>query len=89
VYALRTSDGSKAWAFRTGGPVESTIAVAGRAVYAASEDATLYALNASDGSRLWGAPVNGVAGIAVAGGTVFACGADQVYALRASNGAPL
>jgi hypothetical protein len=24
-----------------------------------------------------------------AGGTVFACGADQVYALRASNGAPL
>jgi outer membrane protein assembly factor BamB len=89
VYALRAGDGGKAWAFRTGGPVESTIAVAGRAVYAASEDATLYALSASDGSRLWGAPVNGVAGIAVAGGTVFACGADQVYALRASDGAPL
>ena len=89
VYALRASDGAKAWDFPTGAPVESTIAVAGRAVYAASEDATLYALSTSDGSRLWSARVNGVAGIAVAGGTVFACGADQVYAVRASDGAPL
>jgi len=55
VYATRAPVDSAAllWSFATGGPVRSTPAVAGGAVYFGSGDGNLYALDAATGAERW------------------------------------
>ncbi|MFI5066291.1 MAG: PQQ-binding-like beta-propeller repeat protein, partial [Streptosporangiales bacterium] len=92
VYALRAGDGTRLWAFPTGGPVQSSIAAARGRVYAGSGDQKVYALRAGDGTRLWAFPTGGSvdSAIAVAGGAVYAGSEDEMmYALRASDGTRL
>ena len=55
LYAINTNDGSKRWAFQTGGAVSSspTLSSDGSAVYVGSEDDSLWAINTHDGSKRW------------------------------------
>ena len=52
VYALKTSDGTPRWSFKTGGPVVSSPALSsyGATVYVGSGDKKVYALKTSDGT---------------------------------------
>ena len=51
--ALALADGAKAWAFKTGGAVESSPLVLEGKVYVGSSDAFLYALEAATGKPAW------------------------------------
>ena len=65
--------GGELWRFETGGPVRSTPAVVGDAVFVGSSDGHLYALDRPTGAERWrfdaGSPVN--SSPAVAHGMVF------------------
>ena len=78
------------WSYTTGGPVDSSPAVAGGTVYIGSGDGNVYALNAATGALDWsyttGGPVD--SSPAVASGTVYVVSEDgNVYALSAAAGA--
>ena len=78
------------WSYTTGGPVDSSPAVAGGTVYIGSGDGNVYALNAATGALDWsyttGGPVD--SSPAVASGTVYIVSEDgNVYALSAAAGA--
>src|SRR5206468_3654362 len=45
--------GKKTWAFKTGGPIESSPLVLDGQLFIGSSDAALYAFNAATGERLW------------------------------------
>ncbi len=93
VHAFRGSDGTLLWSsVPTGGPVESSPAVAGGLVYAGSDDGSVYAypVRCSDpcpprwsfatGDMVQGAP-------AVANGLVYVGSLDgNLYAIDATNG---
>jgi hypothetical protein len=53
LYALHLSDGTPAWHFSTGKPVEAAPLVVGETVFVAGYDRTLYALSAEDGREQW------------------------------------
>jgi outer membrane protein assembly factor BamB len=78
------------WSYTTGGPVNSSPAVASGTVYIGSGDGNVYALNAATGALDWsyttGGPVD--SSPAVASGTVYIGSGDgNVYALNAATGA--
>lgn len=78
------------WAFKTGGPVVSTPAVADGVAYVGSADTFLYAVRLTDGAELWKASTGlGVeSSPAVAGGVVYVGSRDgKVYAFDARTGA--
>ena len=85
VYALTADHGTKLWSFPTGGPVDSSAAVAAGAVYIGSDDKNLYALAAADGKKLWSYTTGGhvFSSPAVAAGMVYVGSDDHhLYALR-------
>ena len=85
VYAFSTSDGTKVWEFKTGGPVFSSCCVGDDGVlYVGSEDKKVYALSAADGTKLWDFSAMGpvCARPAVDDGVVYFGSDDQkAYAL--------
>jgi eukaryotic-like serine/threonine-protein kinase len=85
VYALTADSGTKLWSFPTGGPVDSSAAVAADVVYIGSDDKNLYALAAVDGKKLWSFPTSGhvFSSPAVAAGMVYVGSDDHnMYALH-------
>ena len=44
VYAAYAASGKPKWSYRTGGPIQSGVAVAGRTVVAGNTDGTVYGL---------------------------------------------
>lgn len=105
VYALNASNGDKIWNFttsvpltnesgiiiqrNTGGPVESSPAVADGIVYVGSYDHNVYALNATNGNKLWNYATGNIvrSSPAVAGDVVYLGSEDNnIYALNATNG---
>jgi outer membrane protein assembly factor BamB len=78
------------WSYTTGGPVNSSPAVASGTVYIGSGDGNVYALNAATGALDWsyttGGPVD--SSPAVASGTLYVVSQDgNLYALSAASGA--
>ncbi|MDR3689212.1 MAG: PQQ-binding-like beta-propeller repeat protein [Fimbriimonas sp.] len=60
LYAV-SSDGSKKWAFQTGGDIDSSPAIGpDGTVYIASTDHSLYAIDPATGSRKWAFPTGGL-----------------------------
>lgn len=53
VYAVDLQTGDKAWAFATGGEVDSAPTIAGGRVYVGSSDGRLYVLDLETGTALW------------------------------------
>ena len=53
VYALNAATGAKLWSYATGDTVDSSPAVASRAVFIGSADKNVYALDAATGAKLW------------------------------------
>ncbi len=86
VHALSLSGGGPIWACRLGGPVRSSLALAGGILYAGSDDEYLYAINVTTGKPQWRYRAGGAirSQILVAGGVIYFGGLDhRVYALRA------
>jgi outer membrane protein assembly factor BamB len=76
--------------FQAGGPIRSTPAVAGNALYVGSSDGCVYALDARDGRLLWRRRTGGgvTASPAIWRGVVYVSSRDgRLYALSAKNGA--
>ena len=73
LYAVDVQSGQQKWAFKTGGKVRGSLAVAGGAVYFRSGHGILYAVDIQSGRRRWrftpSLPV--VSSPAVAGGAVY------------------
>jgi outer membrane protein assembly factor BamB len=88
VYALNAGTGARLWRYYTGGPVESSPAVANGVVYAGC-GANLCALNASTGAKLWSYAGGGGGTPAVANGVVYVGCSDGLCALNGSTGAKL
>jgi outer membrane protein assembly factor BamB len=82
--------GGELWRFETGGPVRSTAAVVGDAVFVGSGDGNLYALDRASGSERWrfdaGGPVNSSPAVA-RGLVVFGSRDGAFFALDARSGA--
>ena len=77
------------WAFKTGGWILSSPALAGGVVYIGSDDQNLYAVDAANGAQKWkfetGGPVR--SSPAVVGGSVYFGSYDGIfYALDAATG---
>jgi outer membrane protein assembly factor BamB len=53
VYCLNTGDGSKSWAYTTGGPIGGSPAYSNGVIYITSTDRNLYALDATTGNLKW------------------------------------
>ena len=103
VYALDADSGQAIWTCRN--PLGGVVTVGALALTAdntlivASRDGYVYGLRARDATRLWRADVGGrgryvtqappVAPVVAHGAVYGVNGAGQVYALRASDGAPL
>jgi outer membrane protein assembly factor BamB len=73
---LDIRSGTPFWAYKTGGSVESSPAVANGVVYVTSDDFFLYALHARTGALLWsqsagyyGNPPTVASGVVYAGST--------------------
>jgi outer membrane protein assembly factor BamB len=81
--------GGELWRFQTGGPVRSTPAVAGGAVFVGSSDGYLYALDRPTGAQRWrfsaGSPVNSSPAVA-RGLVVFGSRDGFFFALDARTG---
>jgi len=80
-----------AWSADLGGPVDSSPAVLGGVVYAATSTGTVHAVEASTGQPRWrtviGSPI--VSSPCVDGERVyFGCGDGYIYALSAASGEP-
>jgi len=88
VYALRLADGKAAWNVGTGG-VEAPLALAGDALFAGTEDGTLYRLDRHRGRVVWR---RRLAGAVRAGpvptdhGVAVATTADTVYLIESETG---
>ena len=81
--------GRPVWQFPASGYAASGLALAGRVLFAGSNDGHVYALDAVTGHQRWAFGTGDVvdSGLVVAGGLVFAGSNNgKVYALRASNG---
>lgn len=94
LYAVRRSDGSRAWAFDHGlFWVVASPAFDGERVLVGSSDGKLFhALDARSGDELWryDTPSNVLSSGAVAGGTVvFGCSDGHLFALDAGSGREL
>ena len=77
------------WAFKTGGPVDSSPAVVDGVVYIGSNDNNVYALNATTGTLIWSYTTGGIvrSSPAVVGGMVYVGSEDNnVYAFNATTG---
>jgi len=82
--------GGVKWAFKTGGPIVGSPAIAGGVVYIGSLDGFLYAVDQETGKEKWkfGTHRQVVSTPAVADGVVYLRGFDAVlYALDAATGA--
>jgi len=80
------------WAFQTAGPVRSTPAVSGGAVYFGSGDGCLYAVEQQSGAEQWRFKTGGAvhSSPAVSGGAVYFTSRDEcLYAVEASTGKQL
>lgn len=97
MYALDAKTGALAWAFRTGGVVHSSPALAGENLVVGSWDGAVYALDAASGEQRWRfqtqteQKVNVMTGIqaspSVDGDTVYIGSRDGFfYALDAGSG---
>lgn len=75
------------WTFHTGGPVGSSMAIAGAVVYVAGGDHTVYAVDEKTGSQLWALRVTGQPGAIAVVGTRLYLGTD-LGQLIAIGGAP-
>ena len=78
------------WSYSTGGPIDSSPAVAGGLVYVGSDDYKLYALHAVTGARKWSYITGNwiFSSPAVANGVVYIGSTDEkLYALDAVTGA--
>ena len=93
IYALKYTDGSVAWRFKTGDAVESppTLSSDGATLFVGSNDKNVYALNASTGSQVWKSPTGDMGGGSPAlspdSATLFVGSNDKnVYALNTATG---
>lgn len=98
LYAVDAATGRERWRFETNGDVWSSPAVADGTVFVGSAmgDGHVYAIDAATGQERWrfdtqrqtSGPLEGSvsAGVAVAGGTVFAPSESGFYALDAETG---
>jgi eukaryotic-like serine/threonine-protein kinase len=72
VVALDVATGNGAWTAPVDGPVEIVAAIAGTAVYAASNGGSAFALESATGRELWRSPIRGTPyGPTVAGGLLL------------------
>ena len=81
--ARDVATGALVWTARVGGPVEVVAAIAGTAVYAASNRGLAFAIDAVTGNELWKSPIHGTPyGPMVAAG-LFLVGTDlgDLYAI--------
>ncbi len=92
VSALNASTGALLWSYTTGGPVESSPAVANGVVYVGSDNHNVYALNESTGALVWSYTTGDEVSSspAVANGIVYVGSWDHnMYGLNASTGSLL
>jgi outer membrane protein assembly factor BamB len=85
LLAVDLKSQQKQWSFKTQGPVSSSPAVTGNAVYVGSEDGRLYAIDMATGTELWDFPTGGeiTSSPAVADGTVYIGSHDgKLYAIK-------
>lgn len=90
IYALDLATGEVQWRVPTGLPSESTLAVAGDAVYAGGDDTYVRALATADGTERWRAKTDGRIRTTVsAAGGVVSTGttAGTVWAFETDDGA--
>lgn len=93
IYALKASDGSVRWTYKTPGDV-AVLAVVDGVLYASSRSASdnnLYAISTGDGSLLWKYATGAVYGVESTNGVVYTVSGTNVndmtaYALDASTG---
>ena len=92
VVALKSSNGTQTWSFRTGGSVGSSPTVLEDIVYAGSSDGNVYALNASNGVKMWSysTSANVISSPAIAEDVTYVSSNDRnFYALNATSGTSL
>ena len=88
LHAIKRSDGTSAWTFKTGGRVESSPIAFNDGIVFGSSDGRLYAANPTDGAELWrldlgedltASPIYAQARIIIAGGdgTLFVIKASK------------
>ncbi len=90
LYAIEMKTAGLKWRFQTGGPIESSAAVAHGAFYFGSCDGCLYAVDAANGVQRWRFKTDGpvLSSPAVADDTVYFGGQDAfLYAVSARTGA--
>lgn len=90
LYAIRTTDGSTAWKFKTELPMGNSPTVINGVVYVGNLDGKIYALNASTGAKVWesaGAKAGFSSNPIVVNNKVYAGSRDgYFYAFNLSNG---
>jgi outer membrane protein assembly factor BamB len=92
VLCLSAVTGAVLWEHETGGPVESSPAVAAGWVYIGSDDGRLHCLNATTGVEIWNATTGGAikSSPSVVGGRVYFGSNDfGVHCVDAGSGTPL
>lgn len=89
LFALDAKTGKEIWQAQTGGPVESSPAVVGNAVYIGNDSGTVLAVDRATGTELWRFKAGNavLSAPAVANGMVYFGSNDKyVYALDAATG---
>ena len=81
VHAVRASDGTRAWTYKTGNEVKAPPVVSGTTVLVGSYDGHVYALDAAKGTLRWKhetqGPVHGA--VAVSAGVAWVAGCDEKF----------
>ena len=85
VFAIRRSDGERAWAYQAGAAITTSPSVVGDTLYVGDKDGVLHGLDIRTGEPVWRFQLDGevVAAIAYADGTLYAnTKAGTLYAIR-------
>ncbi len=88
-YAIKATDGSIVWKYKTEASIDSSPAVYNGVVYFGSDDHKIYALNSADGTKLWAFSTGDKVSSSplVAAGVVYIGSNDGIFrALNSSSG---